>query len=309
MASPERRIKQLIVNADDFGYTRGVNRAILAGYCSGIIRSASCMANGAALEDAVEQARSEPGLDIGCHLNLTEGGSVSAPRAIPHLVRADGKFHPLSGLIPRLACGWIPGEEIERECSAQIEKLLKAGLSPSHLDTHQHTHIHPRVAAAVAAVAQRFSIGWVRRPFDNCGPAPARGSGLRNLLARSLQFLDWRRERRCAEAGIRMPDFFTGFALTGRWTAAAFEETLSELQEGITELMCHPGYYDAELEAAPTRLKRERQTELEIFGSGAGREKARDLGIVLGGFRDARAAAPQPAGKPAPEVAASVSRM
>jgi len=219
-------VKQLIVNADDFGYTRGVNRAIVDGCRRGIITSTSLMANGAAFDDAVDLARAEPGLDTGCHINLVEGTPVAPASQLPHLVGADGKFRGLSGLMLRLAVGWIPESELEGECSAQIEKLLRAGIQPSHVDTHQHTHLHPRVAAAVAGAARRHSIHWLRRPFDNCRPAAAHDSGVRKLMGRSLSLFAAQFERRMLGQGIRLPDFFTGFGSTGRWSRHAMEATL-----------------------------------------------------------------------------------
>jgi hopanoid biosynthesis associated protein HpnK len=278
-------VKQLIVNADDFGYTRGVNRAIVEGYRNGIITSTSLMANGAAFEDAVERAQGEPGLDVGCHLNLVEGAPVSLPETVPHLVGADGRFHRLPSLALRLAGGLVPAAELERECSAQIEKLLRAGIVPNHLDTHQHTHIHPRVAAVVARVAQRFAIGWIRRPFEKFWPSGTGESLLRKLVGGSLTLLASGFDRRMAAEGIRTADFFTGFRLTGRWTPGAMEETVRLLQPGITELMCHPGFYDAELEASPTRLKRERQIEHQIVAQPGWRTRIEAAGVVLRGFR------------------------
>src|ERR1019366_384738 len=101
---------------------------------------------------------------------------------IPHLVEADGSFHTASGLALRLLAGTVPAVELERECAAQVENLLQAGIQPSHLDTHKHTHLHPRVAAAVARTARRFSIGWVRRPFENYRIAGIHGSPLTRMM-------------------------------------------------------------------------------------------------------------------------------
>lgn len=287
----KRRMKQLIVNADDFGYTLGVNRAIVEGYRNGIITSTSLLANGAAFDDAVERARverakGEPGLDVGCHLNLVEGAPVSPPEAIPHLVGADGKFHRLRNLALRLAAGMVPAAELERECSAQVEKLLQAGIAPSHLDTHQHTHLHPRVAAVVARVARRYSIGWVRRPFENFRIPESGESAVRRLAGWTLALLAPGFDRRMTAEGIRTTDYFTGFSLTGRWTLLAMQRTVAGLPEGITELMCHPGYCDADLEASPTQLKREREVERQILVQPDWRARIGESGVVLRGYRE-----------------------
>ena len=283
-------MKQLIVNADDFGYTRGVNEAIVEAHARGIVTSTSLMANGPAFEDAVERAKDEPGLDIGCHLNFVEGLPVSAPSQIPHLVGANGRFHSAAELAFRLVAGMVPADELERECTAQIEKLLGAGISPSHIDTHKHTHLHPRVASVAAEAAHRFSIGWIRRPFQNFRVPGVRGTAVQRVLGGSFNFLARPFERHVAGEGLCLPDYFTGFELTGKWTRRAIEDTLSDLPHGVTELMCHPGFYDADLAASPTRLKRQRQIEFDIAADESLRVLAESLGVVLRDFRGVPAA-------------------
>ncbi|OFW42006.1 MAG: hypothetical protein A3J28_18890 [Acidobacteria bacterium RIFCSPLOWO2_12_FULL_60_22] len=289
MGSGERALKRLIVNADDFGYTRGVNRAILEACRNGVVTSTSLLANGPAFEDAVEIARGEQRLDVGCHLNFVEGRPVSPAEQVPHLVAADGRFWNARQLAIRLLRRAVPAIELEREASAQLEKLLHAGLRPSHVDTHKHTHIHPRVADAVARAARRFGVGWIRRPFENWMPRGAPGSSLRRLGVSSLRWFSSGFERRMAAQGFSMPDFFTGIVLTGRLTKQAFAETVAALQPGVTELMCHPGYCDAELEESTTRLKRERELERETVTDGTWQARLREGGVVLTRFAEMNA--------------------
>ena len=277
-------MKQLIVNADDFGYTPGVNRAIVEAHRCGIVTSASLMANGAAFEDAVEQSRRAPGLDIGCHLNFVEGAPVSPPAKIPHLVGADGRFLAASQLALRLVCGGVPKDELEREAAAQIETLLRAGIQPSHVDTHKHTHVHPKVAAAVARIALRFGIAWVRRPFENCRLRALPGPWGRKLAVSAFGLLDAGFERRMLALGLRFPDFFTGILLTGRLTRETLAATFAHLPSGLTELMCHPGYVDDALLQSPTRLKPQREAEREAVADPSWRARLRDSGIVLTSF-------------------------
>lgn len=277
-------MKRLIVNADDFGYTRGVNRAIVEAHQRGIVTSTSLMANGPAFEDAVEQSRSEAGLDIGCHLNFVEGQPLCPPDQVPRLVGADGRFLAASQLALRLVCGRVPQEELEREATAQIEKLIQAGIRPSHVDTHKHTHVHPQVATAVARAALRFGVSWIRRPFENWRPRAVPGSPGRKLALRALCGLSSGFERRMVSLGLRLPDFFTGILLTGRLTRQTLAETLTGLPPGITELMCHPGYVDEELRLSPTRLKPQREVERQAVADPSWRDKLRDAGIVLTSF-------------------------
>jgi len=277
-------LRQLIVNADDFGYTRGVNRAILEVCRGGVVTSTSLLANGAAFEDAVEAAASEPRLDVGCHLNFIEGKPVSPPERIPHLVGSDGRFLKAWQLASRLTLGAVPESEIEQEAGAQIEKLLQAGLRVSHVDTHKHTHTHPAVARSIARAARRCGIGWIRRPFENFLPGGAGRLSAKRILVGLLNLLAPSFERRMAAMEMALPDYFTGIVLTGRLTREAFGETLAALPAGVTEVMCHPGYCDAELDAAPTRLRRERELERETVSDGAWLAQARDSGIRLTSF-------------------------
>lgn len=286
-------MKHLIVNADDFGYTPGVNRAIVEAHGSGIVTSTSIMANGAAFDDAVERAHQNPRLDVGCHLNLVEGMPVSPPQKIPHLVHRAGKFYTLTELGMRMATGRVPMSEIESEFSAQIEKVIAAGIRPSHLDTHQHTHLHPKVAAVMGRVGQRYGITWARRLCENCTPPLREGAWRRRAVAIASCLFVSSLQRRLLQHGLKTPDAFTGFVLTGRLSSAALRATLAVLPEGVTELMCHPGYCDRELEAAPTMLKQKREVEFRIVGDSAWGDWLREREIVLTTFRDLTSPAEQ----------------
>src|ERR1700693_4722480 len=146
--------KQLIVNADDFGFTPDVNEGIVESHRRGILTATTLMANGAAFDDAVRLARETPSLDIGCHLVLIGGRSLLTGRAYPLTV-------------PRLMAA-VARREIRayEELKAQVWHILGAGIKPTHLDTHKHTHLAPPVLEAVARIAEEFGIRWVRRPFD-----------------------------------------------------------------------------------------------------------------------------------------------
>ena len=313
-------MKQLIVNADDLGYTRGVNRAIVEACRSGVVTSTSLLANGAAFEDAVEIARAEPRLDVGCHLNFVEGKPVAPPERIPHLVGADGRFLKAWKFAARLLRRAVPEDEIEREASAQIEKLLAAGLRPSHVDTHKHTHVHPAVARAVARAARRYDIRWIRRPFENLLPRSAQRKthgtknmpwlplSIKRVAVGSLNWLAPAFERRMATMGMAMPDYFTGVLLTGRLTRQAFAETLADLPSGVTEVMCHPGYCDAELRESSTWLHEEREVERETVSDGAWRAQAKELGIVLTAFGGLSSPEGSAAKDPWPAVPAAAFR-
>jgi len=261
-------MKQLILNADDFGYTRGVNRAILRAHREGILTSATLMANGSAFEDAAEIARQSPELGVGCHFVLVGGKSTADPKKIPSLARPDGSLpDSLAVFVAKVTAGRIREEEIEIEMKAQVTKIRDAGIEPTHIDSHKHTHAHPRVFRAVARAARELGICRVRNPFerlrDSWALARASGAFSVQLLAAAVaripsgQFV-----RIQKEFGLVAPGSFFGLAVTGSVTSAAIEETLRIMPDGISEIMLHPGYNDADLAIAGTRLKSEREREL-----------------------------------------------
>jgi hopanoid biosynthesis associated protein HpnK len=301
-------LKRLIVNADDFGYTQGVNRAIVEACRSGVVASTSLLANGAAFDDAVETAVAEPRLNVGCHLNFVEGKPIAPPERIPHLVGSDGRFLKPWQLAARLLRGAVPESEIEQEAGAQIEKLLRVGIRVSHVDTHKHTHTHPAVARAVARAARRYDIRWIRRPFENFLPRSARRLSAMRLMVASLNWLAPSFERQMKAARMAIPDYFTGILLTGRLTRQAFAEILAALPPGVTEVMCHPGYCDAELLGSSTRLREERELERETVSDGAWRAEAREHGIALTSFRELSSPDPVAARDPWPAVPAGALR-
>jgi len=159
---------RLILNADDFGLTRGINRAIAELHAAGVLTSATLMANGPAFDDAVEIARAQPTLGVGCHIVLTDGRPLCVPETIPTLIGPDGKnFRASLGQFFLAATrGKISEADIAREATAQIQRLQAAGINVTHIDTHKHTHILPRVARPLLAVAESAGIPAIRNPFE-----------------------------------------------------------------------------------------------------------------------------------------------
>lgn len=265
-------MKRLIVNADDFGYTRGVNCGVIRGFNGGIITSATLMANGNAFDDAVQQARDNPTLGIGCHLMLVDGPCVELADKIPSLADSEGRLPVSVGVLTgKLMAGAVRGEDIARELRAQVTKVMDAGIKPTHFDSHKHTHFHPRVMEQMVRVAEEFGIRRMRKPFED--PGVLLKSAFRNgwssmmqsakaLLAQTAapQF-----DKLAEESGIRTPARLWGVAATGFLGRDALLSILASLPEGVNELMCHPGEYDEDLEKSQTRLKRERERELEAL--------------------------------------------
>ena len=284
-------MKNLIVIADDLGWTEGVNRGILEAFHHGIVTSTSLLANGAAFAGGVQAARSAPGLGVGVHLNLSDGPPVADRETVTTLLNNDGEFAggPES-LLLRRARGGLSMAEVENEWDAQIEKVRDAGVAPTHLDSHKHVHMLPGLFEAALRLAKRHDIGAIRVALEASSLRTALSTGAKQHLgvvmkqgvqARGLKLLA-RDARELAEhAGISTTDYFCGIAQTGELTRAGVEQLVKSLPDGTTELMCHPGYMDSALQKTPTRLQDSRQTELQILTDTRIRNLVASLGIRL----------------------------
>lgn len=293
-------MKQLIVNADDFGLTEGVNRGILRAHRTGIVTSATLLANGAAFDAAVAAAREEPRLAVGVHLNLTEGRPVLDPCRVPSLVNEEGEFYgqPLR-LVGRILSRQVNRTEVERELGAQIEKVLHAGIGVTHLDGHKHVHLLPTIPPIVARLARQYGIGGVRlaveRPVGLGGLLRRQGTAAitvvkQSLRARAFAGLAIEARTHLQLAGLAYPMYFYGLAQTGLLGRAALEAILRDVPPGSSELMCHPGYADSALSQTPTRLREQREIELNALTSPEILQLVSALGIQLINYRDLTAA-------------------
>ena len=267
-----RRLKKrLVVNADDFGFTRDVNEGIVEAHLKGILTSTTLMANGAAFEHALRLAERTPSLDIGCHLVLIGGRSLLPPHA------------PLPSSVPQLLARIAARQiHIHDEMAAQVRRIIAAGIRPTHLDTHKHTHLAPPVLAALARIGREFDIRWVRRPFDLPRTA-ARGAApwVLRLTSDGLGALRRRFHRVLASHGCLTTDHFAGFQLTGRLRTPELVRLIRSLPEGLTEFMCHPGRCGAELRRARTRLKDSREAELAALTAPETRAALEECGVEL----------------------------
>ena len=147
-------MKHLIINADDFGVTAGVNRAVIECYDAGVLTSTTLLANGAAYDEAVELAHRTPGLGVGAHLNLTAGRPLLPADTVPTLVDETGRFHTRGRLMRRAAFGRVKPTEVAQELRAQIERLHDSGITITHLDSHQHVHSIPGIFPVVQTLAR-----------------------------------------------------------------------------------------------------------------------------------------------------------
>lgn len=263
------RVRRLIVNADDFGLTRGVNRAVLELHRKGVLTSATLMARASATAEAMEMGRANAALGVGCHVVLVDGEPVLPVPELPTLAdQRTGVFcRKLGRFVRRALTGSIRAAEIEAEAAAQIVVLQASGLRLTHVDTHKHTHMFPAVLRPLLRAARAAGIGTVRNPFEPAWSrrAPQHAPLLRRIEVGLLHQLEPTFRRIVAEEGFTTTDGALGVLATGTLDAATIRSLLAHAPEGTWELVTHPGYNDEELAQANTRLRQSRETEREAL--------------------------------------------
>jgi len=284
-------VRRLIINADDFGLTSGVNRAIAEANSGGVVTSATIMANSPAYSEAVALAKAAPRLKTGCHVVLIDGEPLSGD--LPTLARNNGRFR--SSLTDFARAAWqrkIAAEEVQREAEAQIRKIQSSGITVTHVDSHKHTHMFPHILHPVLRAARACGIRAVRNPFEPLRSwAPGILTSTPGLWLRSAAVAAFRvfaAEFRQAihEEGMLAPDGTVGIAATGLLDQKVMLAILKALPRGTWELVCHPGYADSDLKAASTRLVESRQVELEALTSEKTKKALAAHGIELISYAD-----------------------
>jgi len=284
-------LRNLIVNADDLGWTEGVNRGIAEAHRNGIVTSTSLLANGAAFASGVELARTNPGLGVGVHLNLSDGEPVADRASVTTLLNDKGELEGRpESLLLKLARRSVSVHEIEQEWDAQIQKVRASGVEPTHLDGHRHVQMLPGLFEIVLRLAKKHGIAAVRISHEESSLRAALSAGAnqkgsvvmkQGVQARGLKLLAPDAREQAERAGIAAADYFCGIAQTGELTKDGVLRLLEILPEGTTELMCHPGYMDDDLAKSATRLQASRQTELAILTDTQVRNLVASQGIRL----------------------------
>jgi predicted glycoside hydrolase/deacetylase ChbG (UPF0249 family) len=232
--------RRLIVTADDLGLHPRIDAGILRCHKEGIVTSASICPSGASFAEAARSAR-DTGLDVGVHLTLVGEVPVSPPETLPTLAPG-GRFpRGYAALFRRLLLGRIRTPELERELDAQVARVRDAGLEVSHLDSHQHVHLHPSLLPLTLRLARRFGIRALR--------AASRVSGLAGVRPALLAFFAHRAARHARAEGLKVPDAVLGLAETGGLSERRLLRLVEHLTPGTSELVCHPGSADDEVEA------------------------------------------------------------
>jgi predicted glycoside hydrolase/deacetylase ChbG (UPF0249 family) len=232
--------RRLIVSGDDLGLHEAINRGVVEAHENGIVTSASIVACGRAFAHACELASARPSLDLGVHLTLVEERPLLGANVLKTLAP--------EGVLPRnyvqlflgLLAGQIDLREVETELDAQIERVLAAGVTVSHLDSHQHTHFFPLLRPIFLRLAKRHGIGALR--------AGSRVVPSRTKFGLLLASLARRMKRDASDQSIKAPDALWLPAKSGRVSAAQLIEGVETLPEGVTELVMHPGADQSSLE-------------------------------------------------------------
>lgn len=248
LSSPEA-IAQLnrrfiIINGDDFGFSSGVNRAIIEAHERGVLTSTSLMVTAQAFDEAVAQALAHPDLAVGLHLVLGKGKAVLPPSQIPHLVDENGNFSNQpnrAGLHYQL--NGAARRELRLEIRAQLEKFRDTGLRLSHVDGHLHMHSHPVVMRVLVELADEFKIQVIRLPSEELRlTLNLDRSDLQNKLLWSFVFTGLRRygERLLKAKGIGFVERVYGLLQTGQMTEAYLLGLIPQIRANLVEIYSHP---------------------------------------------------------------------
>jgi hopanoid biosynthesis associated protein HpnK len=285
-------MKRLIVNADDFGLSRGVNRAIVECHQLGIVTSATLMANSDAFEDAVELAREHPRLSVGCHVTLMDGEPVLPVQEVSSLL-CDGRefYRTITDFAPRALLGRFKAAEVEAEAVAQFQRIQQAGITLSHFDAHKHAHMFPAIAEPLFRAAQKCGIPAVRNPFEK--PVPLRYSTVFNSNFRvrwaevvALRQFQSQFESLAHRYGIHTTTGSIGIVATGVLDRTILREMFARLEDGTWELVCHPGYNDGDLARVITKLRESREVEREALTDRSVFDQIKERGMELISFRE-----------------------
>lgn len=247
----------LIVNADDFGLSKGQNYGIIDACMNGLVTSTTALVNGAACEHAAALSRSYPGLSVGMHFVLTLGDSLTA---MP-LLAPEGRFS--KDIWQKAEQGPLPLEEIAGELDAQFSRFVSLfGHAPAHIDSHHHVHMMAQIFPLVADFARQKGI-------------PLRVD--RNVVVREELTVD----------GLLTSDgFASGFYGEAISEALFLQELDASVQRGerSVEVMCHPAFVDNGVMGSSYCYPR--LAELEVLTSPALKYAVAERGYRLGTYAD-----------------------
>lgn len=274
-------MKQLIVNADDFGLHPLINAGIIKGHQEGFITSTSLMPSAPCWQEAVRLAKENPRLGIGVHLTLVGGvPSVLPKEQVSSLLDDDGLFLPdYVAFAKRYYGGAVKRSELEAELRAQLERALSCGVNITHIDSHQHTHVLPGINSLVLKLSNEYNIIRVRIPKEGYLFTGGFQTGVGRLIGRSgLSFCADMAALRADSLGLRHPQHFYGMLAGGHLNAQLIANILRQLPEGVSEIMTHPGLDSAALGKAFSWQYHWRE-ELDAYLDAGNKALLKELGI------------------------------
>lgn len=274
-------MKQLIVNADDFGLHPLINAGIIKGHQEGFITSTSLMPSAPCWQEAVRLAKENPRLGIGVHLTLVGSvPSVLPKEQVSSLLDDDGLFLPdYVAFAKRYYSGAVKKTELEAELRAQLERALSCGVNITHIDSHQHTHVLPGINSLVLKLSNEYNIIRVRIPKEGYLFTGGFQTGVGRLIGRSgLSFCADMAALRADSLGLRHPQHFYGMLAGGHLNAQLIANILRQLPEGVSEIMTHPGLDSAALGKA-FRWQYHWREELDAYLDAGNKALLKELGI------------------------------
>jgi len=241
----------LIINADDFGFSDGVNAAIIKAHEEGILTSTSLMVSGDAAQEAIALSRNYPNLAVGLHLVLVCGKSVLPPSQVPHLVDSQGNFpnNPTqAGLSYQF--NQATRAELRLEISAQLEKFRNSGLNLAHVDGHLHLHVHPVILNILTEFAAEFKIKFIRLPSEELSKNLKIDQ--RNLFTKIIWSIVFGQLRRYGEGllkahNIKFADRVYGLLQTGDMSEKYLLDLIPQIEAELVEIYSHPALVNTDI--------------------------------------------------------------
>lgn len=292
-------MRRLIINADDFGLTQGINRAIVETSQNGIVSSTTLMATARAFEDAIANiGLLGPKVSVGCHVILLDGTPVLPPSQVTSLLQPEtrngtSEFRTKLNDFARAALtGKLDPAQVQAEAEAQINRIQQRGISLSHVDCHKHAHMFSAVLKPLLQAARQCKVRSVRNPFGRLFPLPfsriVRNPNLWRRIAELgvLRTFADRFKREVEAHGLQTPDGSVGVINTGTLDLESFLVIIDHLPQGTWEFVCHPGYNDSELDQVRTRLRQSRERELAVLTSPEAKAALAKRGIELINYHD-----------------------
>ena len=265
-------MKRLIINSDDYGRTPEISRGIREAHLRGVVTSTTCMMNiPTTAQDIATALKEAPALGLGVHLVLTMGDPISAPETVPSITDKNGHFLKYTPLIEQVSN--LNMDEVKREWRAQIEAFLRAaGRKPTHLDSHHHSsYFSPVLFHGMLDLAREYDCA-IRFPFTG-------------NVSKELEETHKRVPDLIKEFSPRRPDRFVVDFYDERATHEELLHIITDLPDGTTEVMCHPGYTDDAF-AKESVYNDQRDRELQILTDPSIQETIQANGILLITFAD-----------------------